>query len=232
MLRAAGYEVECAFDAHEGLRKLGAEAFDVLVADREMPGNDRLAIVRDMPPSCAGMPVVLVTAYPTVDSAIQALQLPVVAYIVKPVEKDELLGHVGTAIEMRRTFRLVGESRARLAAWSAEIGQLEKAMQICPGEIADSARDALLSINLDHLKSELVELRQGLETGGGEGGVRPASGSAVPFGLRAHEQIALLQGLRETIDVLEKTKRSFKSRELGQLRKRLEGLFEKGPSAE
>lgn len=233
MLNAAGFSVDCAHDAHEALGLLRSETeYDVLITDREMPGNDRLALIRNMPAKCAGLPVILITAYPTVDSAIQALQLTVVAYVVKPVEKGELLAHVAHALELSRARRLLQSSRNRLSSWREELGKLDTAMRQCPGEIIDSAREAWFAINLEHMRQALLEMKAGVEAASQDNAA--ATTAHVPgapaFGLRTAEQLALLGGLRETIEVLEKTKRSFRSRELGDLRKRLDGLFQQAPA--
>lgn len=225
MLSAAGFAVDSALDAHEGLERLKQADYDILISDREMPGNDRLALVRNLPPQCAGIPVIIVTAYPTVDSAIQALQLTVVAYVVKPVSRDELLAHVYNALELARARRLLTTSRTRLSTWRDELGRLENAMRVSPSDLLDSAREAWFAINLEHIKQSLMEMQSGLEAASANGGPGPRPAAHAAFGLRSSEQLALLQSLRETIEVLEKTKRSFKSRELGELRRKLDALF-------
>lgn len=232
MLSAAGFAVDCARDAHEGLHRLNSESgYDILIADREMPGNDRFALIRNIPARHAGLPVIIVTAYPTVDSAIHALQLTVVAYVIKPVEKDELLAHVAHALELSRARRLLQSSRERLACWREELGKIDSAMRHCPAEVIDSAREAWFAINLEHMREALLEMKAGVEGAAQrQSGPTAAEETGKPaFGLRTHEQLALLGGLRETIEVLEKTKRSFKSRELGDLRRKLDSLFQSPP---
>ncbi len=221
VLASAGHAVDCANDGHEALARLERDSYDVLIADREMPGNDRLALIRNIPPRCAGIPVIIITAYPTVDSAIQALQLTVVAYIVKPVSREELLGHVAAAVELGRARKLLDSSRERLAVWREELGRLDMVMRTSPGEVIDAAREAWFAINLEHMRHTLLDMQAGFQPPRESTG--PAAATA--FGLRSSEQLALLQGLRETIEVLERTKRSFKSRELGELRRKLDALF-------
>lgn len=222
VLASAGYAVDTAGDGHEALARLERESYDILIADREMPGNDRMALIRNIPRRCAGIPVIIITAYPTVDSAIQALQLTVVAYIVKPVSREELLGHTAMAAELSRARRLLESSRDRLAAWRDELGRLDLAMRTSPADVIQSAREAWFAINLEHMRQTLLQMQSGFQPAP-EGRAAPTPAAA--FGLRSTEQLALLQGLRETIEVLERTKRSFKSRELGELRRKLDSLF-------
>lgn len=90
----------------DGLRALGLLAtrrYELLIADLQMPGNTQFELVEQLEQIAPEVPVILVTGYPTLASAIRAVELPVVAYLVKPFDFDELLKHVRKAIQRRRS---------------------------------------------------------------------------------------------------------------------------------
>ena len=71
-------------------QSLAERRFDALVADIQMPGNRDLELVQWAILNAPGMPVILITGNPTVDSAVASLRLPVAAYLVKPVDYERL----------------------------------------------------------------------------------------------------------------------------------------------
>src|SRR6266853_1369260 len=76
-LQKLGYECVCAPDAASALQVLSGSSFDLLISDLEMPGNEDLALVREVHRSAPGLPVPLLTAHPSVHSAAQSVRLPV-----------------------------------------------------------------------------------------------------------------------------------------------------------
>ncbi len=94
LLRDEGYECVCASDARIATAMLDKEGYDLLIADIKMPGNSDLEFIKELPRMVKGMPVILVTGYPSLSSAIQSIPLPVIAYLIKPFEFSELLAQV------------------------------------------------------------------------------------------------------------------------------------------
>ena len=92
LLRKSGYTVDCASDAAEAARMLAAEHYDVLISDIKMPGNAELELVLKVNELARGLPIILVTGYPAIETAVRAVEHAVVAYLIKPVHMDELLG--------------------------------------------------------------------------------------------------------------------------------------------
>jgi PAS domain S-box-containing protein len=103
LLRRKGYECACAPDATSAANLLRDNRYDLLIADIKMPGNGELEFLHALPRLAPGLPAVVVTAYPSLQSAIQSIQLPVTAYLVKPVAFPELLAQVRTALRRIRT---------------------------------------------------------------------------------------------------------------------------------
>ena len=80
LLRRDGYECNCVPDAGEAVKELREGSYDLLIADIHMPGNPELELVREIPVIAEGMPVLLVTGYPSANSAIEAIKLNVTAF--------------------------------------------------------------------------------------------------------------------------------------------------------
>lgn len=98
LLRAEGFEVASAPNAETCQLLLSQYVFDVVIADIRMPGNAQLEMLTSMGQFLQFPPVILMTGYPTLGSAIQAIKLPVTAYLVKPFEFGHLLHEVLSAM--------------------------------------------------------------------------------------------------------------------------------------
>ncbi|MHB8957585.1 MAG: response regulator [Pirellulaceae bacterium] len=81
LLRREGFDCHGAADADEGLSILRANRFDLLVADIRMPANPELRIVRAARELDHTMPVILMTGYPSMETAIHSVELSVAAYL-------------------------------------------------------------------------------------------------------------------------------------------------------
>src|SRR5689334_4884686 len=81
LLRREGYQVQCAPDAPSAVALLRQNSFDLLIADINMPGNPDLELISEVRRSATGLPVILVTGYPSTKTAIHAVQLAVVSYL-------------------------------------------------------------------------------------------------------------------------------------------------------
>ena len=117
-----GYTCACAPDASTAAAMLENEAYDLLISDIQMPGNGKLEFVRQVPQLCEGLPVILVTGYPSMGSAIQSVHLPVIAYLVKPFDLAELLEQVAVSIRKARVHRTVETMHRRLRSWDSYLG--------------------------------------------------------------------------------------------------------------
>lgn len=123
ILRAAGLSVEISFDAETGLGRLQKESFDALVTDLALPAADGMSLVRMLRAHEPDLPVVLMTAKPTLDSAIRSLEVGAFRYLVKPVDPDELFDVVCKAIRTGREARLQRKALAGIAQHEALASQ-------------------------------------------------------------------------------------------------------------
>jgi len=101
-LEKAGHEVRASGSAREALEILETEAVDVLLTDIRMPGMDGLELFRRTREVSPGTGVLLMTAYGSIRSAVEAVRAGAENYLTKPFEKEDLLLSVERAAERAR----------------------------------------------------------------------------------------------------------------------------------
>ncbi len=126
ILRREGYDCSCAPEARIATEMLRKNSYGLLIADIKMQGNADLEFIKALPKIAEGMPVILVTGYPSLNSAIESIQLPVVAYLVKPFELNELLERVKNVITGKGLFktRRLEKALQKIANDLKEVGLL------------------------------------------------------------------------------------------------------------
>ena len=90
ILRHAGYVVDCCASAVAALPVVERQPPDAIISDLQMPGMSGLDFLRTLRKTDAGVPVVLVTAYATIASAVEAMRFGAFDYIEKPFSADQL----------------------------------------------------------------------------------------------------------------------------------------------
>lgn len=108
MLGRAGYEADEAADGSEALEKVMAEPYDLVISDIKMPGLDGNELLKAMKDNGILTPVVFITAFATIDSAVEAMKAGAVDYITKPFEEDRILLSVQRSLHLSR---LMAENR-------------------------------------------------------------------------------------------------------------------------
>jgi two-component system response regulator HydG len=106
VLRSAGHAVDEAEDGAAALQRLQQEAFDVVLTDLRMPTVDGMEVLREAQRTAPETQVIVMTAYGTIESAVEAIRRGAYDFLAKPFKEDELLLRVSKALEKRR---LVGE---------------------------------------------------------------------------------------------------------------------------
>ena len=117
-LQRAGYTVVSATDGNAALESISRKRPDAVVTDLKMPGLTGIELIERVRASDEDLPIVLMTAYGTVESAVQAMKLGATDYILKPFEGDQLVISVKRALEHARLKR--DNAVLRLAAARAE----------------------------------------------------------------------------------------------------------------
>lgn len=90
LLRRDGYQVEVAESAESALEMLKTQSFDLLIVDVKMPGIDGLEMLERVKEDDPDIPVVMMTAYGSIDSAVRAMRMGAYDYVVKPFDPLEI----------------------------------------------------------------------------------------------------------------------------------------------
>ena len=106
--RDEGYEVDTAESAKIALEKLARESWDVFLLDIRMPGIDGLELQRKLKDAHPDATVIIMTAYASVESAVEAMKQGAYDYIIKPFNPDDLHQTIKKAIEHKQ---LVSENK-------------------------------------------------------------------------------------------------------------------------
>jgi DNA-binding NtrC family response regulator len=96
-----GYEAEQAGSGRAALERVRAEDFDLVLVDLKMPGVDGLGVLEEMGRIAPEVPVVIITGYATVESAVAAMRGGAYDYLAKPFKLDQVRLVVGRAIEQK-----------------------------------------------------------------------------------------------------------------------------------
>jgi two-component system response regulator HydG len=106
MLRGAGHEVDEAENGEAAVDRLSSEVYDLVLTDLKMGGTDGLDVLRAAKEISQLTEVMVMTAFGTIESAVEAMRIGAHDYIQKPFTEQELLLRVQKAVEQRR---LAGE---------------------------------------------------------------------------------------------------------------------------
>jgi DNA-binding NtrC family response regulator len=111
-LEVAGYEVLARSSGEDALELLKSDDVDAILTDKRLPGMDGVELVRRLKAEHPEAAVVIMTAYGTIDSAVESVRLGAADYLVKPFEVAELLIVIRQAIELQE-FRTASRATLR-----------------------------------------------------------------------------------------------------------------------
>ena len=97
-LTAAGYRVDVAVDGPSAMLQLGQKAFDLMITDLKMPGQDGLSLIREARRTNPALPVIVITGYSSEATAIEAINLGVAGYLTKPFRVPRILAATARAL--------------------------------------------------------------------------------------------------------------------------------------
>ena len=170
VLQSRGFAVQHVTDPMSGLKLIESEPWDIVITDVEMPrmsGIEFLERVRRMEPT---LPVVVVTAHPTVDRAVAAMRQPGTDFIHKPVTAEEFAAKVSSLAAQRKPA-------------AAAARQSVLAIGAHPGDVEIGAAGALLAHKAAGLEVTILTMSQAVWGGDAEIG-RAAQEAAQAVGTR------------------------------------------------
>jgi DNA-binding NtrC family response regulator len=124
LLVVEGYDVATAATAEQGLDALSGRQIDAVLLDLMLPDRNGLDVLDDIRRLDDELPVVMVTAFGTIEGAIAATKLGAFHYVPKPFKNDEVLAVLRNAIERRRLVRENRELRDRLRSDSHRFDEI------------------------------------------------------------------------------------------------------------
>lgn len=149
LLTPEGYEVHTASSAEEGLEVVEAERPDVCLLDVRLPGMSGIEALPKIKEASPEMPVLVITAHGTMDTAIEAIRKGAYNYITKPIHNEDVLNHINNALKTTSLSREVAKLRKELdGAFSIEslVGKSPAMQEVYKkiGAVAVSASSVLI----------------------------------------------------------------------------------------
>jgi DNA-binding NtrC family response regulator len=148
-LAEAGYAVHTAAGGEEGLRLFEKGSFDAVITDITMPGMSGMEVLKNVRRSDVHLPVIIITAYGTIESAVEAMKQGAFDYITKPFNRDELRLTLEKALRMRGLERENVELRAQIRdkySFDGIIGTSDKIRDVLDTAGRVAASDATVLI--------------------------------------------------------------------------------------
>ena len=179
VMRDEGLEVDIAITGQGALDKFRVSEFDLLVADLRLPDMDGMEVIQQVREKRPNTHVVIITGYPSVSSAVQAVRMGVSDYLRKPFTEDEFRKAVKSALQQRERESMeeliVETQKERLIQKEEVMRVLERAYQ--DGEfwrelmengsealkayrLSRKAKAAILSGDLDWIRKNVGELSE------------------------------------------------------------------------
>ena len=166
---------------------------------------------------------VVVTSDLDHELASRLLQGPVIAFLKDPADPNDLLAGVTRSASASRAYRAAAHGRQRHQECGDALSKLLQSMAISPRSTLEMSLEAYFGLTFQNIVAGLADLQHVTDVLAGHG---EAEGACHLFDCPKVD--ALTDALVETVAVLEKSKSAFRSKELGQLRKRLTSLMRGG----
>jgi two-component system NtrC family response regulator len=149
-LEEAGYEVLTASDGVSGLAVFGEQQPDLVITDLKMPGMSGFQVLAAIKEQSLQTPVIVITAFGAIETAVEAMKLGASDYITKPFNRDELRLVVHKALEMRdmaRENRRLKKELVERSEFNSIIGismEMEQVFNVVR-KVADTEATVLIS---------------------------------------------------------------------------------------
>lgn len=226
ILAEAGYACSSARDATEAER-LPEAGYDLLLADVRMPGNSQLEFLQTVSRRHPTLPVVVIAGYPSVGMVIESFRLAIVDYLIKPVDLDELKRAVERGLRRRTIARAVQDAMAETTKTAGIFEQLGRSMSEVGrgGAQLEWTAQEYMAQAMRHIGQLSALVGRTLEASRGGEPQSPTNICAFMKCPRLERYEAVIE---EAIQVMERTRSSFKSKEIGTLRQQLETVLREG----
>jgi DNA-binding response OmpR family regulator len=132
ILQRAGYEVMTAESGEMALSLIADTEFDLIYMDLRMPGMAGLEVLKIVHASQPNLPVILFTAQPDLNSAVDALRFGATDYLLKPLQPQVLIERTRAILSRQENERRKREIQSQIRALQAELKSIESDSEIRP----------------------------------------------------------------------------------------------------
>jgi two-component system response regulator PilR (NtrC family) len=149
MLKRAGYDVTAAADGEEAIAQIGKEIFDLVITDLKMPKTGGLEVLKAVKEASPETVVLVITAFASTESAVEAMKRGAYDYLTKPFQVDEVQLIIRNALEKRRLSTenmLLKREMASQSSFAQIVGQSEAMQKVFEmvRKVADSKSNVLI----------------------------------------------------------------------------------------
>jgi DNA-binding response OmpR family regulator len=135
ILHQLGCEVTTAADGAEALQRLEGASYDLVYLDIRLPGMDGLQVLRQVHDRYPQLAVVLLTAYASISSAVEAVRLGATDYLIKPISPEALIARTRTILADQAVQRRRREIQDQIDALQTELKTLDQSSEVIPASI-------------------------------------------------------------------------------------------------
>lgn len=125
-----GYEVDTSENGEDALIKIMNEKYDLVILDKKMPKKTGIDVLREIKKQNLNVMVIIMTAFGTIDNAVEAIKLGAFDYIEKPFENDDIIEKVKKALKVKEkmvySYNRDDDHEISLIGESKEIKQIKK----------------------------------------------------------------------------------------------------------
>ncbi len=125
ILQRAGYEVTSAESGEQALELIAGAVFDLVYMDLRMPGLPGIEALKHIHSRFPDLPVILFTAQPDLNSAVEALRLGATDYLLKPLQPEAFLEHTRRILSRQEKERRKREIQTQITSLQDELKKLE-----------------------------------------------------------------------------------------------------------
>jgi DNA-binding response OmpR family regulator len=126
ILQRAGFEVTTAASGNEALALLSQQAFDLIYLDIRMPDTSGLEVLKIIHAKLPDLPVILFTAQPDLNSAVEALRSGAIDYLLKPLKPQTVIDRTQSILASKEKERRKRELQRQIEALQVELNALER----------------------------------------------------------------------------------------------------------
>ncbi|HBG77896.1 MAG: response regulator [Phycisphaerae bacterium] len=220
LLRNEGFECDCVQDAAEAIKKITDKQYNLIIADIKMQGNANLELVKHLSQIQNQISIILVTGYPSQQTAIDSVGLPVSAYLTKPIDFAELLQKTKTAVKVNQLYKTIAATRNNLKLWIEQLQAIELTIQGGKSNCFDEALKSFLEITTMKIDDTFNCIRSAINLLDGID-----QKTQICEVMKCQKLDELTEGLEQTVAGLTNSRELYRSRQLAVIRAKLEKLL-------